>query len=567
MTPSTLDQLLTTMNRHNGNADNVLGVLPRLITENGMINVLIMGIDGIETTYTLPSIPKMQADLSAGGFTDVITRLNKGDDLIRDLLSKVSKLNQNTGLSSNSPYWSMIDTSSANTDAQNNDPLYRANVNIAIRFPYDAYNVLPPERKNNTDASRVGNYLLPAHTEVLDRRWTGVASATLNVSSYPAFTKTVTYTSWNYWNYYYGYYYYWLGYYYGYQNYNYTYQLAGAPLTGSMTAQTFKTPDARVLKGIDLTVLTSGNNITSAPSLLLVDTAYGMPLLSSVIARGTVVNNAAYNNISAGTYSEVSFLFDNPVLLDPAKQYAFIVMTNGGNYSVAYNTNQQNDGGTFYTQDGAFWSSDLAKDLNYSLRYADFGTGITQSIVELTPLSLSGGIASIIVKLAAQLNAICAIDFQISINDQWQSIGVMQNLSSLPAFSPLRVVFSGTQKVMPLLDVANSGITIFRPSTSLMYISKNRLTQAAGNTFKTTFEIFGFKSQYHTFTPTIKIGATEISPISITSRVSTDSNVTTFTATFQIPATATTGFSHILRGSTLTSTQLFDITSVIEQKG
>lgn len=566
MTAPTLVDLLSAINRNNANADAVLGSMPRLIAENGMITIPIVGTDGLITNYTLPSIPKMQSDLSAGGFADVLSRLNKDEDLIRDLLAKTSKLSQNAGVSTNSPYWSIIDTSAANADAQQSDPLYRANVNLAIRFPFDAYNIVPPERKNTTDGSRIGNYLLPAHTEVLDKRWSSYAY-NLNVSAYPAFSRTVTYTYWNYWNYYYGYYYYWLGYYYGYYPYAYTYQVAGSPLTGSMTAQTFKVSESRVLKGIDLTAYQSGTYLSASPSLLLVETAYGLPLLSSVIAKGSVVNNAAYNNTTAGNYSEVSFLFDNPVLLEPAKQYAFVVVTNGGTYQVAYSNNQQSDGGIFYTQDGAFWSSDLAKDICYSLRYADFGAGTTQSIIELNSLSLSGGIASISVKLAAQLNASCGIDFQISINDQWQSIGVMQNLSSLPAYSPLRAVFTGTQKVMGLLDVANSGITIFRPSTALMFISKPRLTQAAGNKFKTTFEVFGFKSQYHTFTPTIKVNGSEISPLALTSRESTDGYVTTFTATFQIPATATTGFSYILRGSTLTSTQLFDITSVIEQKG
>lgn len=563
-TTPTLIDLLSAMNRNNSNAEAVLGSMPRLIAEDGMITISVMGADGLMTDYVLPSIPKMQADLNAGGFTDVIARLNKLDDLTRDELSKISKLNAAAGLSSNSPYASVIDVSAANTDAQQTDPLYRAIVDRAIRYPFDAYNVVPPERKNTTDGSRVGNYLLPAHTETLDKRWL-TSAAYLNVQAYPAFTKTVTYTYWNYWNFYYGYYYYWLGIYYGYGNYSYTYQTAGASLTGSMTAQTFRVTEARVIKGIDLSAYVAGANIAANPSLLLVETFQGMPLLTNVITKGTFRNNAAYNNVVAGTYSEVSVDFDSPVLLEPGKQYAFIIVATGI-WNVGHNPNTTTDGGVFYTQDGAYWTSDLAKDLCYSLRYADFGAGVTQSIIELTPLSLSGGIASIIVKLAAQLSATTSIDFQISINGQWQSIGVMQNLASLPAYSPLRAVFNGGQRVMPLLDVANSGITIFRPSTSLMFITAPRTTQSAGQLFKTTFEIFGYKSQYHTFVPTIKVNGVEIAPLSLTNRPSPDGNVTTFTATFQLPITATS-FAYILRGSTLTSTQLFDISSVTEIKG
>lgn len=565
-TPLSLVDLLTAINRNNANAEAVLGNLPRLISENGFIDTEIIGADGVITTYQLPSIPKMQADLSAGGFADVVARIDKLDDISRDNLSKIYKLNAANGLSSNSPYASMLDMSEANADGLQTDPLYRAIVDKAIRFPFDAYNILPPERKNGTDGSQVGNYLMPAHTEVLDKRWAALAGQ-MNVSAYPAFSRTVTYTYQNYWNYYYGYYYYWLGLYYGYGNYSYTYQVTtNTPLTGSMTAQTFKVSEARVLKGIDLAILTSGLSLAANPSVLLVETAYGMPLLSAVIARGTVRNNAAYNNNVSGTYSEVSFDLNNPVLLDANKQYAFVIVTSGSTYSCGHNANQDATGGVFYTQDGTFWSSDLAKDLCFTLRYADFGTGVTQAIIELTPLSLSGGIASINVKLAAQLNALTGIDFQISINNQWQSIGVMQNLASLPAFSPLRAVFNGTQKAMPLLDVANSGITIFRPSTALMFISKPKTTQSGGQVFKTTFEIFGFKELYHTFTPTIKVDSVEIAPLALTSRASNDGNVTTFTATFQLPINATT-FNYILRGATLTSTQLFDITSVIELKG
>ena len=370
----------------------------------------------------------------------------------------------------------------------------------------------------------------------------------------------------NYYLNYYGYYYYWWNYYYGYYYtavpYTYTKTFA-TPLSGSMTAQTFRVSAARVCKGIDLNITNPVANIASAPSLLLVETAYGMPVLNKIITKGVFRNDTAFNG--ATTAFEVKVDFDDPILLDPTKQYAFVILANG-TYNVNYSANVTTDGGVFYTQDGAFWTSDLAKDLAFSLRFADFGASTTQSIIELNSLSLSGGIASVALKLLAQQAASgTSIDFQISINDAWQSIGVLSALQSLPPFTPVRAVFNGSQTVMPLLNVDQSTITAFRPATTFTYISKAR-TKASGQVFKVTFEAVGFNSQYHTFVPKIKVGANELSPTVLTSKSSTDGNVTTFTATFTLPVDQSS-FYYILRGTTLVATQLFDVNGVIELKG
>ncbi len=557
MPEQTINDLIQSMDKDRRCAQEVLRQLPKVVTETGDVP---FNLDGDEPVK-VPSIPKLQAALSAGGLNGINTRMDRQEDLTRGIIQETGRLAAAAGLSRQTAYWSPLDLSRDNEDGNSNDPLYRANVDDGIRFPYDGYIVNQADRRMDSDGEQVGPYLMPTHTESTDKRWTSVQSA-LNVAAYPAFQKTITRTVWRYWRYYYGYYWYWR-YYYGYywSRYTYTYTVPGKPLSGSMAGQTFQVDKSRVLKGLNINAKAPNSYRANNPRLLLVETAYGAPVLDKVICEGTFRDDSAMGSTSNAV--DVHVDLEYPVLLKPNKSYAFIIVADG-TWHVNYNANQDNTGGTFYTQDGQFWTNDLAKDLCYTLRFADFGEQ-TEHVIELQPLSLSGGIASISLKTAAEIDAASELKFQVSINEQWRDIGIISELENLPPYTPIRAVFRGNQDVMPLLNVEQSQITAFRPAAELNYISRDRTEDGSGRV-NITYELTGYKPEYHHFAPAIKTTQGEHEPLTLTSRVSSDGFVTTFDAVFELPDNVTT-YQHVIKGNTQTATRLYDITGVIELKG
>ena len=558
MTEVTLQELVQVMDDDRRCSSEVLRQMPKLITENGDVPFNLF--DGQEAVQ-VPSIPKLQEALSTGGLSQITDRINRQEDLTRGIIQETGRLAAAAGLTRQTAYWSPLDLSDKNEDGNSNDPLYRANVDDGIRFPYDGYIVNQSDRIRDSEGEKIGPYLLPKHGESTDKRWTSVTSQ-LNVAAYPAFTRTITRTYWNYWRYYYGYYWYWRYYYrYYWSSYTYTYTIPGKPLSGSMAAQTFQVKQSKVLKGFNLNTYKPSSYRGSNPRLLLVETAYGAPLLNKVICEGTFRDDTA---MASGSSSiDVHVDLEYPVLLEPNKSYAFVIIANG-TWQTTYNANQDNTGGVFYTQDGQFWTSDLAKDLCYTLRFADFGDQ-TEHVIELQPLSLSGGIASISLKTAAEIATSAELRFEISINDQWRNIDIVSELENLPPYTPIRAVFRGTKDVMPLLNVEQSQITAFRPADELNYISKDRTVDGSGR-LKITYELTGYKPDYHQFAPQLKIGSDFIDPVILTHRASSDGFVTTFDATFELDNDIET-YQHVIKGSTQTATRLFDITGVIELKG
>jgi len=559
MAEKTLQDLVQEIDIDRRCSAEVLRQMPKLV--NGDEPVEFNLFDGLPPV-SVPSIPMLQAEMQAGGLDDMGARINRQEDLMRGAIQEIGRVAAASGLSRQTAYWSPLDLSSDNEDASESDPLYRANVDDGIRFPYDGYIVNQADRRMDSDGERVGPYLMPKHSEVLEKRWKAVASY-LNIAAYPAFSKTITRTYWNYWRYYYGYYWYWRYYYrYYWRAYTYTYTIPGKPLSGSMAGQTFQVKSPRVLKGFDIMTYKPASYRNAAnPRLLLVETAYGAPVLNKVICEGTFRDDTAMASTSSAIAVHVDLEY--PILLNANKSYAFVIVAES-TWNSSYSANQDSTGGVFYTQDGQFWTSDLAKDLCYSLRFADFGA-TTEHVIELTPLSLSGGIASISLKTAAEIDAASSLDFEVSINDQWRPIDIISELENLPPYTPIRAKFVGNKDVMPLLNVEQSEIIAFRPATELNYISTERKDEGTGRV-NITYEVTGYNPEYHEFLPYLKTKKGVIEPSLATHRTSSDGFVTTFDFTFILPEGVDT-YHQIINGKTKTATRLFDVTGAIELKG
>ncbi len=559
------ETLIATVNDDHRVAREVLGKLPELITAGENDDVVF----DLGTDFTVPSIAKLQKELQTGGLQEVQEVVRVTRQLSQDNAQQLYQLAVAQGREIISPYYEQL---KFKEDGAQDDILYRARtVNSMVSFPFTAFNIQALERKYDTQGAKIGPILLPPHEEVVEKKWTSYVSGTgLNVSAYPAFTRTVTGYRRHWYRRYYGYYYYWWRYYYGYywSSYvtSYTYQVT-SNLSGSMTAQTFQVPDSRVVLGIQLATYVPNTYIwTANPILYIVNSDQGKPTLEgSILAKGELVSNAAASSTGAG--SICTWKLDRPVLVEAGKSYAIIVKCNG-NFWVQYSLNQHSLGGCFYTQDGIYWNSDLAKDLAFGLIIADFGAGINQFVIELDSVSLDGGIASIDSQI--QMDNLSNTDFNVtvSLNNgvDWQPLSVMNEIKNLPSYTPVQGNFNGSQYVMPLLDMTLSQLTAFRPDNGLRYFTVQKPVPV-NRILKVTYNLAGFNPTYNTFTPKLRLDVnTQLNPLTTLIDRSDDGSATKVDCVFEIPVEWDT-YGHDIAGYTDTATELFNIMGIMVVKG
>ena len=572
----TLPDLVNAMNQSSKISAEVLRKIVQFATGTGDVTVDLGEGEGI---ITYPTINKLIQNMQSGGLSTLQTRTSKLESLVTGVIQHSTMLAQRTGNSIPSPYWKPLDLVN-NTDGLDTDQLWRAKVGDGfIRFPFEAYDELLLQRKLDTVGQMLGGWLMPTYTvnNTAEKRYTTTVYAnTVNVNGYPAFTKQVTRTGTAYYQYYYGYYYTWYYYYYNWAWGSYTYSYTTSVtenLSGSMVGQTFKATQPRVLLGFDIEVANPGGTKTAAqPKLLLVRTEQGMPLFNQVIARGTLVDNTNAANTSTTVTTAVQFDLERPVMLEAGKSYAIILIASAA-WNVAYSANGDGTGLLFYTQDGEYWSSDLQKDVCFAMRIADFGESTVSFTVELKPLSLSGGIASLALTKALEAAPGSDIQVQVDINNNgnFTPISDMVNMQTLPAYCPLRAHFTGTRYAMPILNTQVSKILYFRPGTNLRYISKDQTVKS--REFDVRYPLYGYDANdpsnpIHVFDPKLKLvdGATPLAmlaPSSLIIEATADGKSTDFTAHFVIPA-GVTKFRHWISGSTETAATLFDIAGVLE---
>lgn len=574
----TLQDLINVMAVDHRLAAEVLQKLPQLVTASSGDIEFNLG-----TVISVPSIAKMRAEMQVAGIDDLRTRLLISEKLVQAAIQEIIRMDKKQGENFISPYFKAIDLSNDNSDGRTTDPLWRAQVgDNLIHFPYEAFDEKAVDRKYDTQGAKLGGMLMPPYTEnvSVEKRYSAAPAVAnvVNVSAYPAFNRTITRTATAYYQYYYGYYYYWWYYAYGWAwgSYTYTYtQEINESLSGSSVAQTFQVSSARVLTGVDVEVLNPGGTKSAAvPKIYLCESSQGMPMMNKVLTSGTLVDNANAANTSTTATTTVQYAFTKPYMLQPGKSYSLVFVA-ANTWNIGYTSSPAQDatGGVFYTQDGQYWTSDLAKDLCYILRIADFGVNAPTYTIDMNALSLSGGIGSLNYKKSVQTPAGGGdVDVQIDINNNgnWSPLSAVANLQSLPTFCPLRAVFTGTQYAMPILDTQLSKIVAFRPSTNLKYISKDR-TLSTGQSLTVSYSLYGFDNTdpsqpMHTFNPRLKLvdgPQTTITPTTLTQDRSNDGKVTKIKAVFTIPVGATT-YRHDIVGTTLSANTLYDISGVLE---
>ncbi|MFV1530521.1 MULTISPECIES: hypothetical protein [unclassified Phaeobacter] len=557
---SDIPTLIGTIEKDRALAVEVLRKLPQLVNTTALVRF------ELDTPVEVPSIPMFQQQLSAGNLG---VRVGDLETLSRGLIQEVDEIAGEVGLDRISPFWSPL-VLEEDGDGDRTEILFRAEVEDGLRMPFDGYYEIFVDRQFEGDAARIGNWLLPNHTEEIEQRHTSVPNYNhvLDVYSYQIQTGTRTRTrSYTRRSYRVGHYYRWLRWrrrtrrVVVTRRYTVTtVEPVTTALEGSMMAQTFRVDAQKVLTGLNVYVDRPGAwKATANPRVVLCETAYGHPNLEQVVANGTFRDTTAYNYSSTSTSRQQQLCnvdFDRPVLLEAGKSYAFVIVADAA-FHMGRVSNEDKTGGVFYTQDGAAWDQQISYDFAFQLRFAKFA-GASETI-NISPMSLSGGIASIKQDLLAEVPEGGDVQTEFQLGGTWLSVEDVEELNSLPAHTPMRLVMTGTEDAMPLIDVTGSKVIGLRPAEEMQFYSTER---PEAQDVRVSYELVGFVDTYHTFDPALKVGDTRYTPSLVEYKDSADGNVRSLTAVFELPSAS--AYQHDIRATTSTAAKVFDISSIIE---
>ena len=210
-----------------------------------------------------------------------------------------------------------------------------------------------------------------------------------------------------------------------------------------------------------------------------------------------------------GLPTKVSF---TPTFLSKGEngtRYAIVLHTAGNHFVALVEGNKFAQGTLFYSTDAGFYAGDLTKDLAFELLFARFNSSRTE--VQLQPLTLSGGIASIDVLAEAIVPAGSQLVYEIQIAGKWYSMSDPASplpLNSLPPLLPWRAVLLGTTESMPGFGVSsNSRAYTSRPRSDFRHVSTAR-TVPSTTSIDIDFRLDRWRGPpYHTFTPRLMTGA------------------------------------------------------------
>jgi hypothetical protein len=222
-----------------------------------------------------------------------------------------------------------------------------------------------------------------------------------------------------------------------------------------------------------------------------------------------------------------------PTMLFAGQRYGVIVMSSGNHRFWLIQRNKFTQGQLFsMTSDGIFspvsvsstgWQINEA-DLGIRLNFASFNS--PRTIVNMQPLTLTGGIGKADVLAEAIIPSQCSIAHEVQVSGNWIELSrqvdpTTHPFTGLPALLPYRIVLNGTTDAMPGIGVgAASRVRTSRPRTDFKHISTARTFPSA-----TTVKAF-----YRVENARILSGALDAGHQTISFRLMTGAGFTTLTA-------------------------------------
>lgn len=316
-------------------------------------------------------------------------------------------------------------------------------------------------------------------------------------------------------------------------------------VAGRHVAQTFLNANDGWMTGVSLifpVVAASGS-----VHLALTETKAGAPDISKMVASVTLEASQLEQGPTAWTFFPIG-----PVFLEGGQRYA-LVITTAGAHSIGTTSGANYAEGTYFqSSDGAFFAGDLTRDIRFATWFAKFTN--QRTVVEMSPLSLSGGILGLdFLAEVVQRRGTADLSFEIQVNSAWHTISPTDspplNQAPPPALVPFRIVMNGTADVQPAIRLSGSRQKVFRPKTEFKHVSTERTLAAPSDLIHVITDLDGFDSDHHDFeVKLVTDGPTTETADSVTD-VAMPGGFTRRTSVFEL-GEAVDAYQIVLEGST-----------------
>lgn len=249
-----------------------------------------------------------------------------------------------------------------------------------------------------------------------------------------------------------------------------------ASFTGQVGGNTFLMPRSGWITGFNVgfsRIDAGGGDVR----LILCETLpNGAPDYKTALADVTV----AHANLKV--WPQMTRFPIEPTYCEGGKRYEWHVITPGNHWLAMVENNRYAQGSYFVSTDGVWAQGNISQDACFEVLVADFQT--SRLVVNLTNWHLSGGITDIdlLVKKIGK-DGLFDIYFEVQVGASWVPLTEVASgnspLYGLPAALNARMVMLGTQEVMPGIRLNESYVTVSRPRTTAVHVSKART--APGN--------------------------------------------------------------------------------------
>jgi hypothetical protein len=199
-----------------------------------------------------------------------------------------------------------------------------------------------------------------------------------------------------------------------------------------------------------------------------------------------------------------------PQFLQSGKRYAYLFATTGDVTVASAEGQKFLSGNYFESTDGAFFVGDLTRDICHVTEYCQFP--LTSLTVLLRGVNLDGGIHNIRIRNAEVVPENASRTFQLQVGGTWQTIQAPEGDDTLfgagvTPYYDFRVVLTGNQWAMPILDTGASEVEVFRADDDFLHISSEIAFGSSLETVYVKATVGAWDAARHTLVAKLLCGA------------------------------------------------------------
>lgn len=304
-----------------------------------------------------------------------------------------------------------------------------------------------------------------------------------------------------------------------YREHYHVWQKVDRTIEGVIKCQTFQQSQERYIPAFRLGLLSweSGAEITIAMCETRED---GTPDPTKVLATKTLTASAFKRYTAGNVETMTRFQFDTPAFAKRGT-YGFISSVSG-QVTVAMASGDRFLGGNnFESTDGSFFVGSILKDWAFAVEYCKFRQTVLDA--RLQNLNLNGGIQNADVVCPATVPDNTTVQFRVHSGGGWKVMAQVPADPSageteedeifgtgLQATYDFQAYLTGNQWVMPVLELGNAELTVFRSGTEFHHVGAVRTVPGATTWAKVIVRarIAGYDAVRHTLDAWIMHGAT-----------------------------------------------------------